>query len=267
MSTDQLQIEPLQTGPLQTEPLRIGLLIIGDEILSGKRQDRHFPKAIEITRARGLSVSWSMYLSDDPQMITEVLSSTMARNDVVFSFGGIGATPDDYTRQCAARAAGVELVLHPEAKREIEAQFGTEAYPRRIEMGMFPEGSRIIPNAYNRIPGFSLGKHHFLPGFPSMAWSMMEWVLDSEYLDQHRESPPVDIAIIVKNAPESQLIDLMNACLHAYPACKVFSLPTLTAEGRRIELGIKGEAAQAEQALVFLQREVTALGFSWQRRA
>jgi len=246
-----------------SDPLNIGLLIIGDEILSGKRQDRHFPKAIEIVRVRGLALSWTMYLPDDPQMITDVLSSTMARDDVVFSFGGIGATPDDHTRQCAARAAGVELVLHPDARREIEAQFGAEAYPRRIEMGVFPAGSRIIPNAYNRIPGFSIGRHHFLPGFPSMAWTMMEWVLDSEYLDRHRESPPVDIAIVVRDAPESQLIDLMNACLQEFPACKVFSLPTLTAEGRRIELGVKGEAAQAGEALTFLQRGVSTLGFAW----
>jgi len=249
-----------------SDPITIGLLIIGDEILSGKRQDRHFPKAIEIAGARGLSLSWSMYLSDDPQMITDVLSSTMARDDVVFSFGGIGATPDDHTRQCAARAAGVGLTLHPDARREIEAQFGADAYPRRIEMGVFPDGSRIIPNAYNRIPGFSIGRHHFLPGFPSMAWTMMEWVLDAEYLDQHRDTPPVDIAIIVKDAPESQLIDLMNDCLRRFPACKVFSLPTLTAQGRRIELGVKGESAQAREALAFLQQGVIELGFDWDPR-
>jgi molybdopterin-biosynthesis enzyme MoeA-like protein len=246
--------------------LRIGLVIIGDEILSGKRHDRHFPKAIEIARSRGLAVSWSIYLPDEPQTITDVLISTMARDDVVFSFGGIGATPDDHTRQCAARAAGVELALHPDAKREIEAQFGADAYPRRIEMGVFPAGSRIIPNTYNRIPGFSIGRHHFLPGFPSMAWAMMEWVLDHEYLDRQRESLPVDIAIIVKEAGESQLIDLMNDCLHRFPGCKVFSLPTLTAEGRRIELGVSGEAALAEEALAFLRQGVSNLGFDWDLR-
>ncbi len=251
---------------MTSEHLRIGLLIIGDEIISGKRQDRHFPKAIEIAGTRGLSVTWSMYLPDEPQTITDVLQSTMARDDVVFSFGGIGATPDDHTRQCAARAAGVELALHPEAKREIEAQFGADAYPRRIEMGVFPEGSRIIPNAYNRIPGFSMGRHHFLPGFPSMARTMMEWVFDHEYLDRQRESVPVDIAIIVKDAGESQLIDLMNDCLRRFPACKVFSLSTLTAEGRRIELGARGEAALAEEALAFLKQGVSSLGFDWDLR-
>lgn len=252
---------------MSSEHLRIGLLVIGDEILSGKRQDRHFPKAIEIARSRGLSVSWSMYLPDEPQTITDVLVSTMARDDVVFSFGGIGATPDDHTRQCAARAAGVELALHPDAKREIEAQFGTEAYPRRIEMGVFPVGSRIIPNAYNRIPGFSMGRHHFLPGFPSMAWTMMEWVFDQEYLDRQHEFVAIDIAIIVKEAGESQLIDLMNDCLRRFPGCKVFSLPTLTAEGRRIELGVSGEAVLAEEALAFLKQGVSSLGFDWDSRA
>jgi len=207
-----------------------------------------------------------MYLPDDPQTITDVFSSTMARDEIIFCFGGIGATPDDHTRQCAARAAGVELALHPDAKREIEAQFGAEAYPRRIEMGVFPVGSRIIPNAYNRIPGFSMGRHHFLPGFPSMAWTMMEWVLDHEYLDRHRDSPPVDIAIIVKEAGESQLIDLMNDCLRRFPGCKVFSLPTLTAEGRRIELGVNGEAVLAGEALAFLKEGVATLGFDWDPR-
>lgn len=251
---------------MNSDPLRIGLLIIGDEILSGKRQDRHFSKAIEIAKARGLSVSWSMYLPDEPQTITDVISSTMDRDEIVFCFGGIGATPDDHTRQCAARAAGVELALHPDAQREIEAQFGAEAYPKRIEMGVFPVGSRIIPNAYNRIPGFSMGQHHFLPGFPSMAWSMMEWVLDHEYLDRHRDTPPVDIAIIVKEAGESQLIDLMNDCLRHFPGCKVFSLPTLTAEGRRIELGVNGEAVSAREALTFLEQGVSTLGFGWEPR-
>lgn len=243
-----------------------GALIIGDEILSGKRQDKHFPKVIEILKARGLALGWSMNLPDDPVIITAVLTSTLARTDVVFSFGGIGATPDDHTRQCAAQAAGVELLLHPDAKREIEARFGAEAYPKRIEMGVFPAGSRIIPNPYNRVPGFSYARHHFLPGFPEMAWSMMEWVLDNEYRSLHDHEPPVDLAIVVEDAGESQLIDLMNACIARFPGVKLFSLPSFTPAGRRIELGIKGEAQLAEKALEFLRDGVSALGFRWKPR-
>ena len=146
-----------------------GALIIGDEILSGKRQDKHFPKIIALLKARGLALGWSMYLPDDPDIITAVLTSTLAREDIVFSFGGIGATPDDHTRQCAADSAGVELHLHPDAEAEIRARFDMEITPQRLAMGEFPRGSRIIPNPYNRIPGFSLGHHHFLPGLVAPA--------------------------------------------------------------------------------------------------
>jgi molybdopterin-biosynthesis enzyme MoeA-like protein len=243
-----------------------GALIIGDEILSGKRQDKHFPKIIALLKARGLALGWSMYLPDDPDIITQVLTSTLARDDIVFSFGGIGATPDDHTRQCAAKAAGVELQLHPDAQREIEARFGAEAYPKRIQMGVFPAGSRIIPNPYNRVPGFSYARHHFLPGFPEMAWPMMEWMLDTEYPHLHSTTPPVDLAIVVKDAGESQLIDLMNECIARYPALKLFSLPSFTPAGRRIELGIKGEETLAEEALEFLKQGVGALGFEWESR-
>jgi len=243
-----------------------GALIIGDEILSGKRQDKHFPKIIGILKARGLDLAWSMYLPDEPSVITAVLSSTLARDDIVFCFGGIGATPDDHTRQCAAKAAGVKLALHPDAKREIEARFGAEAYPKRIEMGVFPAGSRIVPNPYNRVPGFSYSLHHFFPGFPEMAWPMMEWVLDNEYPRLHNQQPPVDVAIVVKDAGESQLIDLMNACIARYPGVKLFSLPSFTPDGRRIELGVKGEAKLANEALAFLQKGVAALGFAWEPR-
>jgi molybdopterin-biosynthesis enzyme MoeA-like protein len=243
-----------------------GALIIGDEILSGKRQDKHFPKIIAILKARGLDLGWSMYLPDEPSVITAVLSSTLARDDIVFCFGGIGATPDDHTRQCAAKAAGVGLALHPDAKREIEARFGAEAYPKRIEMGVFPAGSRIVPNPYNRVPGFSYARHHFFPGFPEMAWPMMEWVLDNEYPQLHNQQPPVDVAIVVKDAGESQLIDLMNACIAHYPGVKLFSLPSFTPDGRRIELGVKGEAKLANVALAFLQKGVGALGFTWETR-
>ena len=122
-----------------------GALIIGDEILSGKRQDKHFPKIVELLKARGLGLSWSMNLPDDPDVITPVLTSTLSRADIVFSFGGIGATPDDHTRQSAARAAGVVLQLHPEAQREIEARFGAEINAKRLEMGVFPVGSTSFP--------------------------------------------------------------------------------------------------------------------------
>ena len=173
--------------------MKFGAIIIGDEILSGKRQDKHMATAIETLGARGLELAWCRYLGDDPDLIVETLRQTFASGAVVFSFGGIGATPDDHTRACAAKAAGVALSLHPDAEAEIRARFGDEITPKRLMMGEFPVGSEIIPNPYNRIPGFSMHNHYFLPGFPQMAWPMMAWVLDTRYSElfapgQHRRA-------------------------------------------------------------------------------
>lgn len=244
--------------------MKFGAIIIGDEILSGKRQDKHLSKAISTLAERGLELSWAQYLGDDPDLIVSTLRRTFACEDVVFSFGGIGATPDDHTRQCAARAAGVALELHPEAEAEIRGRFVEDpkgVTPQRLMMGEFPAGSAIIPNPYNRIPGFSFRNHYFLPGFPEMAWPMMAWVLNTQYADAGAVLP-VEAAIIVREAGESQLIELMNECMRAYPQLKVFSLPRVTPE-RYIELGVRGNAAQVAEGIAMLQAGVSGLGFPW----
>ncbi|MFM7972357.1 MAG: molybdopterin-binding protein, partial [Betaproteobacteria bacterium] len=93
--------------------MNFGLIIVGDEILSGKRQDKHLPKVIELLTTRGLQLSWARYVGDERERITAVIRDAHASVDVVFSCGGIGATPDDHTRQCAAAALGLGLALHP----------------------------------------------------------------------------------------------------------------------------------------------------------
>src|SRR4051812_23738322 len=224
--------------------MRFGAIIIGDEIMSGKRQDKHMAKAIAILAERGLDLAWCQYLADEPPLIVDTLRRTMASDDVVFSFGGIGATPDDHTRKCAADAAGVALRLHADAEAEIRARFGKEITPQRLMMGEFPEGSHIIPNPHNRIPGFSVGHHHFVPGFPQMAWPMMAWVLDNRYAHRHAVGRTGERAIIVRGAGESQLVGLMKTCLARYPGMKVFSLPHMGEVDRYVELGVRGDALQ-----------------------
>ncbi len=98
--------------------MKFGAIIIGDEILSGKRQDKHLAKAIATLGERGLELSWVQYLGDDPDLIAATLRRTLAGDGVVFSFGGIGATPDDHTRQSAARAAGVGYEREQETDAE-----------------------------------------------------------------------------------------------------------------------------------------------------
>ena len=298
-----------------------GLIIIGDEILSGKRADKHLPKVIELLAARGLQLAYADYVGDDPARITATLArafaAARASGDVVFSCGGIGATPDDHTRQCAADALGVKLVLHPEAKlliesrmRDVAKEQGVTYEPdrhdniHRLNMGTFPEGAEIIANPYNKIPGFScfvdssiqpgprnglrpaagaaapsggswllgsdtnfasvqstepagqaeglanLGSNpknqgggiHFVPGFPVMAWPMMEAVLDQCYTELHQKSAYSEKSVIVMGSMEATLTPLMLEIEAGHPQVKVFSLPSVDhAEyGRHIELGVKG---------------------------
>ena len=243
---------------------RIGALIIGDEILSGKRQDRHLVQVITTLAGRGLALDWARYEGDDRDRLTAVLRDTFARGDIVFSFGGVGATPDDNTRQAAAAALGVPLERHPEAVAAIEAQFGEAAYPFRVLMAEFPAGAAIIPNPVNRVASFSVRDHHFFPGFPQMAWPMLDWVLATRYSDV-APPPAGERAIIVHGAGESQLLPLMNECVARYPQLKLFSLPTFMPEGgRRLELGVRGEISALDAALADLIAGVEAGGFRWE---
>lgn len=240
-----------------------GIYIIGDEILSGKRQDAHLTKVISLLSARGLQLSWANYLGDIPDQITSLLKASMARGDIVFSFGGIGATPDDYTRQCAADAAGVPIERHAGAVANIVAQYGENAYPKRVLMADFPKGCELIPNPVNRVAGFSINQHYFVPGFPEMAHPMVEWVLETYYQDLFHTQDYLEESIVVTEAGESDLIDLMNAMLAKYPSLKLFSLPR-SGQRRTTELGMKGESAQVKLAMQDLKTGISALGYPWQ---
>ncbi|CDY77899.1 Molybdopterin-binding protein [Caballeronia glathei] len=255
-----------------------GVIIIGDEILSGRRTDKHLPKIIELLSARGLALDWAEYIGDDPARITATLARSFASGDIVFSTGGIGATPDDHTRQCAAKALGVPLELHPEAAELIRARIVDMAGDKpvdlnspenlhRLNMGTFPKGAGIIPNSYNRIPGFSVGDHHFVPGFPVMAWPMIEWVLDTKYAHLHHQKPYVERSVLVFGLPESRITPLMESIERDFPGVRVFSLPSVGDASRgaiyaraHIDLGVKGEPETASAAFEVLREGVRALG-------
>ncbi len=239
-----------------------GIYIIGDEILSGKRQDKHLNKTIELLSARGLHLSWANYLGDIPSQITAALKASMARGDIVFSFGGIGATPDDFTRQCAAEALCVPIERHAGAVAELEARFGKAAYPKRVLMADFPQGADLIPNPVNRVAGFSIREHYFVPGFPEMAHPMVEWVLETYYSHLFHQQDYIEASILVLDAGESQLIDMMQQILTVHTDIKLFSLPKLDTR-RTIELGVKGASASVQSAMLDIQQRVTALGFPW----
>jgi molybdopterin-biosynthesis enzyme MoeA-like protein len=255
--------------------MAFGLIIIGDEILSGRRSDKHLPKVIELLGERGLRLGWAEIVGDDPARITALLKRTLAGPDIVFSCGGIGATPDDHTRQCAAAALGVPLALHPEGKllvqeriRETAREAGREPdldapeNLQRLKMAEFPAGATLIPNPYNRIPGFSVDKHHFVPGFPVMAWPMIAWVLDTCYARLLHREAHIERALLVYEQAEAALTPLMENLEAGYPGVNVFSLPSVGDERtrRHIELGVKGAPELVAPAFADMCSELDRLG-------
>jgi molybdopterin-biosynthesis enzyme MoeA-like protein len=268
--------------------MAIGIIIIGDEILSGKRADKHLPKMIELLRERGLQLGWAEYLGDQPARIVSTLERTLCSGDIVFSTGGIGATPDDHTRQCAAQALGVPLQLHPDAKLRIQERiadtartagialdFDTPDNLQRLKLGEFPQGAAIIPNPYNKIPGFSVpnigngvdggsnggGAHYFVPGFPVMAWPMFEWVLETHYRHLFHTEVSVEKSVLVFDKPESVLTPLMEMLEADYPAIKIFSLPHVgdAQIPHHIDLGVKGKAEDVDAAFASMLRGLDQL--------
>ncbi|MBL8341272.1 MAG: competence/damage-inducible protein A [Rubrivivax sp.] len=234
--------------------MNIGLVIVGDEILSGKREDKHLRKVVELLAARGLALAWARYVGDDRERITAALREAFAGGELVICTGGIGATPDDHTRQAAAAALGRELALHPRAQAlilermaDVAREQGLPFQPdrpdnvHRLNMGVFPAGAEIIPNPYNKIAGFSVGHVHFVPGFPVMAWPMIEWVLDERYAHLHGGARRIERSVIVFGSMEATLTPLMEDIEARFAGVKVFSLPSVDHPqwGRHIELGVK----------------------------
>lgn len=243
---------PSETGV----SIAFGLIVIGDEVLNGHRRDRHLAHFQQMLGARGHDLAWHWKLPDEPSVLIEHLRFSLSRPEPVFLCGGIGATPDDHTRACAAAAADRPLVRHPEACRLIEQGFGEQAYPSRIRMADLPAGCTLIPNPYNQIPGFSLARHWFLPGFPQLAWPMAQWVLDEVF---PRAGPPLqEKTVTLHGLSESRLVPLMERMTEEWPEVKFFSLPHL-GEDPHIVLGVRGHA-DIEAAFARLNQALAAEG-------
>jgi molybdopterin-biosynthesis enzyme MoeA-like protein len=217
-----------------------GLIVIGSEVLDGRVADKHFAATREALARRHHALRYALVLPDDTAIIEAQLRWAFARPEPFFCCGGIGATPDDLTRQCAASVLGLPLELHPEGVELLKVRFGDRATPARLRMVEFPQGATLIPNPVNQVPGFTVRHGHFVPGFPEMAAPMTEWVLDSLY---RRGDERTAWTFRLPGAREADLVDLMERFIAAHPDLAFSSLPRFTADGTEVDLGIRGTPA------------------------
>ena len=231
------------------------LIIIGDEILHGSRQDKHFAFFKSLLESHGLKLNQVQYLPDEPDLLVKQLRRSFSDGLPTFVTGGIGSTPDDHTRQAAAAALDLPVVRHPEAAKFIEGvtlkrgePLDSPEHAQRLKMADFPEGAELVPNPFNNIAGFSIREHYFFPGFPVMAHPMAEWVLETYYADRFNQTERGSRSVYVFDQPESRITPIMEHLERTYAGVRSYSLPTVgrtDSDGRytppHIEFGIKAE--------------------------
>jgi molybdopterin-biosynthesis enzyme MoeA-like protein len=252
------------TMTLKPSPAGFGLIVIGTEILDGRVRDSHVDNTRRLLQERNHRLVYTMILTDEPALIRDQLGWAMARPEPFFCCGGIGSTPDDYTRQCAAEAAAVSLEHHAEGLKILKARFGPEATPARLRMVEFPRGAQLIPNPVNQIPGFTIVNGHFLPGFPSMAFPMAAWVLDNLYTKGEEK---ITRTLLLPGAREGDLVGLMEAFTAAHPELTFSSLPHFVEGGTEVDLGLTGRPAEVEAGLDDLTRRLAARGQAWRPKS
>ena len=214
---------------------RFFALIIGTEILNGRRRDKHFEFIRDTLAKRGFRFSGSFTIEDDPKLIVDTIKFIASiPNSVIFSFGGIGSTPDDHTRVSAAKALrDGKLYRHSEAEKIILDRLGDRAYPYPIRMADLPEGAKLLENPINRMPAFYLDdRFFFMPGFPQMSHPMVEWALDNIFGGSAKKAYR---KTLLADCRESELIDIMERLPEDV---ELSSLPKLTDEGFKVSISL-----------------------------
>lgn len=235
-------------------------VIIGTELLNGRRSDAHFAFVNQALRKRNWEHAGSMLIDDKPELMENLFRMIASEEgSVMFCFGGIGATPDDYTRQVAARVfTDGNMAIHPEGEAILKERFGGELTRKRLQLVNFPAGASLLTNVVNGVPGFYLKERFFFaPGFPDMAHPMVDEALDRFYPQgeiKYRKS-------MVLYASEGSMIDLMEEL----PVEVEFSsLPNTDNSVREVELSFAGyDEALLEKWRDRFCREAAVRGYDY----
>jgi len=213
------------------------IVIIGTEILNGRRVDKHFDFVQRELAKYGHEIYASFVIKDDKELMRRVYEMVKADKEaVMFSFGGIGSTPDDLTREIAAEVfRGSKTVVHEKFLQDILERFGDEAYPHRIHMAELPPEAELLKNPVNNMSGFSLDKRFFfVPGFPSMAHPMIEAVIAKHFAHADKKYRKTLLA----ETSENTLIDTMQK---VPSSVELSSLPMFVDGVPKVELSLSGE--------------------------
>ena len=199
------------------------LIVIGDEILSGRTHDKNIAQIASWTQVQGIRLSEVRVVPDVLERIVEAVNALREGYDYLFTTGGIGPTHDDITVDAVAAALGVEVIVHPEARAILEQYYAdkpgglTEA---RLRMARVPEGGELIPNRMSGAPGIKLGNIHLMAGVPHITAGMLDALTGT----LEGGTPLVDETIGCWTA-ESEVADILRQVEKAHEKCQIGSYP------------------------------------------
>ena len=198
-------------------------MVIGDEILSGRTQDKNVAQLATWLNEQGIRLSEVRIVPDEEQRIVEAVNALRSAHDYLFTTGGIGPTHDDITVDAFAAAFGVPVVIHPTARKILEDYYRDRpggANDARLRMARVPEGAELIPNATSGAPGVKLGNVYILAGVPYIAAAMLEALTGKLEGGQ-----PIVSVTVGARAPESEVADLLRETEAAHPGVAIGSYP------------------------------------------
>ncbi|GFE75331.1 molybdopterin-binding protein [Novosphingobium sp. TCA1] len=204
------------------------LVVIGDEILSGRTHDKNIAQVATWLQVQGIRLKEVRVVADDTAAIVEAVNTLRARNDYLFTTGGIGPTHDDITVDAIAEALGVPVIVHPEARAILETYYETRGglTEARLRMARTPNGASLIPNRYTGAPGIRYENVFIMAGVPSITAGMLDAL--SGQLEGGAQLLSETIGCWVG---ESEVATLLRETERAYETCQIGSYP-FWGEGR-----------------------------------
>ncbi len=225
---------------MRPEPITASLIIVGNEILSGRTQDTNLNYLAKRLGERGIRLAEARVIADIGETIQAAVNELRARHDYVFTTGGIGPTHDDITAENIAAAFGVPLIHHPEAVEVLKSYYGArdqDVTEARLRMARTPEGATLIDNPVSGAPGFCMGNVYVMAGVPKIMQGMLEGILP-----HLRQGVITDQQSIACDLPESVLSSALADIQSAHPTVDIGSYPGLS--------GISGTAASSRVSIV-----------------
>ncbi|MGE5500573.1 MAG: competence/damage-inducible protein A [Ignavibacteriales bacterium] len=242
---------------MASEVSTAAVLIIGDEILSGRTQDVNLNAIARFLGTHGVDLKEARVVGDDEDEIVEAVNALRSRYDYLFTTGGIGPTHDDITADCVAKAFGVPLYEHPEILEMMLSRWGDQLNAARRRMARVPEGGSLVKNPVNGPPGFQIGNVFVLAGVPQIMRGMLEDI-------GHRlKGGAVVIARTVRidGSGEGAIAAPLEAVAKAHPDLSLGSYPFFSAEGYGSNLVIRGrDAAEVDATVAELTEALRGAG-------